>query len=265
MDLRIFVNRLVKPVALCIILMVAAASASLAQVSDNQPQLRVLTYNIHHGEGRDGKFDYERLAKVITDLKPDVVALQEVDRKTRRSSGVDQAALLGKLTGMNSAFGNAMYFQGGEYGEALLSRFPIDEVKAHHLPFRPGQEPRTALAARVKPDNGLPEFIFVGTHLCHQSNATRTEQTQQINRLFTAEEGPPVILAGDLNARKDSDPMNVLLSERWIDATAPRSRIDYVLVRSHNPWRVVEVTIVDEMVASDHRPVLAVLEWTRKQ
>lgn len=265
MNLRIFVNRLVKPVALCLILMVAAVFTSLAQVSDNKPQLRVLTYNIHHGEGRDGKFDYERLAKIITDLEPDVVALQEVDRKTRRSNGVDQAVLLGKLTGMNPAFGNAMYFQGGEYGEALLSRFPMDEVKAHHLPFRPGQEPRTALAARIKPDNGLPEFIFVGTHLCHQSNETRTEQTQQINRLFPAEEGLPVILAGDLNARKDSDPMNVLLTERWIDVTAPQSRIDYVLVRSQDTWRVAEVTVVDERVASDHLPVLAVLEWTGKR
>ena len=64
------------------------------------PRLRVLTYNIHHGEGTDGKFDYERLARVINGLKPDVAALQEVDRNTRRANGVDQAALLAKLTGM---------------------------------------------------------------------------------------------------------------------------------------------------------------------
>ena len=56
--------------------------------------------------------------------------------------------------------------------------------------------------------------------------------------------------------------MNELLTERWVDATAPQSRIDYVLIRPVDSWRVVEVTIVDERVVSDHRPVLAVLEWT---
>lgn len=226
-----------------------------------QPRLRVLTYNIHHGQGTDGKFDYARLAKIITDLNPDVVALQEVDRQTQRASGLDQAARLGELTGLRHAFGNAMYFSGGKYGEAILSRFPMDDIKAYRLPFRSGQEPRCALAARIRPDNGLPEFIFVGTHLCHQSQKTRTEQAQRINRLFSADGGLPVILAGDLNARPGSDPMKVLLAEQWTDATAPRSRIDYVLHRSKDPWHVVEVNIVDDRVASDHRPVLAVLQW----
>ena len=226
-----------------------------------EPELRVLTYNIHHGQGTDGKFDYVRIAKIITDLKPDVVALQEVDRHTRRASGLDQAARLGELTGLRHAFGNAMYFAGGQYGEAILSRFPLDDIKAYRLPFRSGQEPRCALAVRIKPDNGLPEFIFVGTHLCHQSNETRTEQAQRINRLFAPRGGPPVLLAGDLNARPGSHPMKMLLTEQWIDAIAPQSRIDYVLYRSGDPWRVLEVNIVEDRVASDHRPVFAVLQW----
>ena len=230
-----------------------------------QPRLRVLTYNIHHGQGTDGKFNYARLAKIITDLKPDVVALQEVDRQTQRASGLDQAARLGELTGLRHAFGNAVYFSGGQYGEAVLSRFPLDDIKAYRLPFRSGQEPRCALAVRIQPDNGLPEFIFVGTHLCHQSNDTRTEQAQRINRLFAAGGGPPVVLAGDLNARPGSNPMKVLLTEQWTDAVAPRSRIDYVLYRSIDPWHVVEVKIVDDRVASDHGPVFAVLQWQGKQ
>ena len=56
--------------------------------------------------------------------------------------------------------------------------------------------------------------------------------------------------------------MQELLAERWVDVIAPQSRIDYVLVRPGDPWRVVEVEIVDERVVSDHRPVLAVLKWT---
>ncbi len=225
------------------------------------PRLRVLTYNIHHGEAMDGKFDYERLAKVITDLEPDIVALQEVDRKTGRASGVDQASRLSELTGLNAVFGNALYFSGGEYGEAVLSRFPLENPKAHHLPFRPGQEPRTALEVTIRPGSGLPEIVFVGTHLCHQSPETRSDQTQHLDSLWPAKEGPPVILAGDLNARMDSEAMKNLLNAHWVDASAPQSRIDYVLVRASDPWKVVEVKTVDERVVSDHKPVLVVLEW----
>ena len=209
----------------------------------------------------DGKFDYERLAKVIGGTNPDVVVVQEVDRKTRRADGVDQAALLGELTGMHAVFGRAMYYSGGEYGEAILSRFPLEEPKAHPLPFTTGREPRTVLAARIIPDNGLPEFILAGTHLCHQSDEIRTDQTRKINALLPAKDGPPIILGGDLNARKGSNPMKELLAERWVDATEPISRIDYILLRPGDPWRIVEVKTIDERVASDHRPVLAVLEW----
>ena len=81
--------------------------------------LRVLTYNIHHGEGTDEVFDLERLATVINDLSPDIVALQEVDKKTDRASGADQAAELGKLCNMHHAFGQAMPYSNGQYGEAM--------------------------------------------------------------------------------------------------------------------------------------------------
>lgn len=249
-------------IIICLILTTLPACTAVKQRTTLPHQLRVLTYNIHHGEAMDGRFDYERLARVITDLNPDVVALQEVDRRTQRADGVDQPQLLGKLTDMYYAFGQAMPYQDGQYGEAVLSRFPITKVEVFPLPFRPGQEPRTALATRIKPDNELPEFIFVGTHLCHQSSDTRVEQTQQINRVLPPAGATPVILAGDLNARPGSEPMNELLRERWRDVIAPQSRIDYILLRPQDPWKVVEVKIIDQRVVSDHRPVLATLEWT---
>lgn len=226
------------------------------------PTLRVLTYNIHHGRAMDGKFDYERLAKTIANLKPDVVALQEVDNKTERASGVDQAKKLGELLKMNHAFGNALYYSGGQYGEGVLSRFPIKDVKAHHLPYAFGNEPRTALEVTVVPDNGMPKFVFVGTHLCHQSAKTRLEQTKELNKLFTAQAKLPILMAGDFNARPDSDPMQVLLKENWIDAVAPKSRIDFILMRKKDPWEIVETIIVDEPVVSDHDPILTVLKWS---
>ena len=95
--------------SLTLILCFAAAGSE-----PHAPQLRVLTYNIHHGQGTDGKFDYPRLADIIKRVNPDVVALQEVDRHTNRASGIDQASLLGRLTNMKSAYGKAMHFSGGE-------------------------------------------------------------------------------------------------------------------------------------------------------
>ena len=242
-------------------------SESSAQNTETtiRPTLRVLTYNIHHGEAMDRRFDYERLANTISRLKPDVVALQEVDNQTKRASGVDQAAELGKRLKMNHVFGNALYYSGGQYGEAILSRFPLENAKAHHLPYSFGNEPRTALEVTVKPDNGIPDFIFVGTHLCHQSGATRLEQTQELDGLFASRTDYPVIMAGDLNARPDSEPMRVLLGKNWIDAVAPNSRIDYILLHKTDPWKIVKTEIIDEPVVSDHDPILTTLQWNRDQ
>ena len=165
-------------------------------------RLRVLTYNIHHGEGSDGKFDYERLAGKIDELRPDVALLQEVDRGTKRAGGVDQAARLAELTGMESVFGRAMPYEGGEYGLAILSRFPIERFETYPLPFDFGQEPRSLLRARIVPDNGLPVFDCWATHLCHQSEDSRVRQAKQIRWVTREFDNAPAVLAGDFNARQ---------------------------------------------------------------
>lgn len=230
-------------------------------VRPQSPQtLRVLTYNIHHGEGTDKQFDYERLAVVIKNLKPDVVALQEVDRGTERASGVDQAKLLARLCHMHYAFGQAMPHQGGQYGDAILSRFPITKTIVHPLPYQLDLEPRAAVEVVIQPA-GIGPISFVDTHLCHKSEELRVQQAQRLVQLFPSEKGNPVILAGDFNSRPGSDPMNVLLNTGWIDAVSPHSVIDYVLVRRCDPWEVKEITIIEEPVVSDHSPVLVVLQW----
>ena len=224
------------------------------------PRLRVLTYNIHHGEGSDRKFDLERLAKIITAAEPDVVAVQEVDRKTRRASGVDQAAELGKLTGMHAQFGKAMAYSDGEYGEAILTRQKPTKVQVHALPHGSGREPRAAIAVTLAAHGGLPELIFVGTHLCHQSNDDRVAQAKTINEAYPPGSKTVAILAGDLNARTASPPMREF-GKQWTDTMPNRNKIDYVLVRPGDPWRVIEAKVIPEPVASDHDPVLVVLEW----
>ena len=108
-------------VLICV-LAVLPASVAWAELPD---EIRVLTYNIHHGEGVDGKFDLPRIADVIKLASPDLVALQEVDQGTARASGVDQPAELARLTGMKVVFGRNIDFQGGGYGTAVLSRLPV--------------------------------------------------------------------------------------------------------------------------------------------
>lgn len=233
--------------------------------------LRVLSYNIQHGEGADGKFDLTRIAHVITAAKPDLVALQEVDRNTTRTGRVDQAAELAKRTGMNAEFARAIDFQGGAYGLAILSKFPLKDVKSHKLPGKPKQEGRIVLHATVEP-NGIPAVTLLNTHLQHDDGETREMQVARVEELFGKIDGP-LILAGDLNATPDSKPIKVL-AKNWSFATelgnrglltypsdAPKLQIDYVLFRPAGRFKVAEVKVIEEKVASDHRPVLAVLEW----
>ena len=262
--------------ALLTLATVGCRSHPTAQAQAEPPKrLRVLTYNIRHGEGMDGRFDYERLAAVITAVDPDLVALQEVDRATGRSSGVDQAAVLGELTGMHHYFAEAMPYDGGSYGEAILSKTPIHPELAGTIALdaEANQEPRAVAAAEITPwgEDG-PIIVFAGTHLCHQSAQTRLNQVRQINDEMILYPTWCGIIAGDFNFTPDTDAYNEM-ARRWTDtaqlfgdpqptipATNPRARIDYVFARPAGAWKIIDVQVIDEQVASDHAPVLVVLE-----
>ena len=128
--------------------------------------LRVMTYNIHHAEGLDGKVDLERIANVIRQSNADVIALQEVDKNTERTGSIDMPADLARLTGMNVAFGaNLDNFQGGQYGTAILSRFPIESYENHRLKQAREGEQRGVLQAVLKIAQG--QLLFTCTHLDH--------------------------------------------------------------------------------------------------
>ncbi len=237
--------------------------------------LRVLTYNIHHGEGTDGEFDLQRLAGVIESANPDLVALQEVDVETERSDHVDQANRLAEITGMEVVFGRTQDYQGGEFGNAILTRLPVLDVRNKALPSTESTDekthyPRGAVAIETRSANGI-RLRFISTHFQHNLEADRIAQARKINALFAAEDDNlPAILAGDLNATPGSRPMQIL-TQRWTDAAAenprptvpvdqPDRRIDYVLYRPANRWRVLQSRVLGETIASDHRPVLAELQ-----
>lgn len=228
--------------------------------------IRILTYNIHHGEGNDHIVNLPRIADVINSLNPDIVALQEVDKNVPRSGNVDQAAKLAEWTGMHVTFGNAFDLCGGEYGMVLLSRFPIISSEKFLLPKLSGDEQRVVLTAKLAPTNGLPEFTFSGTHLEWNPKSIQAAQVNKIIEHYRSTS--PYILAGDLNATPDTDSIKMLTS-MWTDATVgitdwtneEDGKIDYVMCGNDNQWRVVSAQAIKEDVASDHRPVLVDLEW----
>ncbi len=244
-----------------------SATSERARMAQEAPPitLRLLAYNIKHGLGNDGQIDLERTAAVINALQPDLVALQEVDKGVERTGGVDQAQRLGELTGMHAVFGDFMEYQGGHYGMAILSRFPIAESKNHRLPA--GAEPRSALAARVQMADAGREVVFVGIHLYR----TLEERLCQAKRVVDAmaDEATPVILAGDFNSTPDSEVMSLVrggwtLPDKGEDRLTfssddPRREIDFIGYRPAGVFEVVEQRVIDEPVASDHRPVLLVL------
>jgi endonuclease/exonuclease/phosphatase family metal-dependent hydrolase len=259
--------------ALAAAVLTASGAPSLSSSEDAgvagapPPTLRVLTYNIHHGAGNDEVLDLERIARLIRTLEPDLVALQEVDIRTERTGGVDQAAELGRLTGMSAVFGPFMDFQGGEYGMAVLSALPIVDSRNHRLPE--GAEPRSALAVRVRLPGDAGELTFVGIHL-YRTEEERLAQTRRLLDELPSEAEGPVILAGDFNSRPGSSVME-LIGETFTVAdkggdrfTFPSHRpdreIDFVAWRPDGRFAVVESRAIDEPVASDHRPVLLVLE-----
>ncbi|MDA7882281.1 endonuclease/exonuclease/phosphatase family protein [Akkermansiaceae bacterium] len=241
----------------CLLLVVSSLSAE---------PLRIVSYNLHHGEGMDGKLDLERLARIIAKEKPDLVALQEVDQKCKRSGNVEQAAELGRLLKMNHAFGKFMDYQGGEYGMAVLSRFPIEKVTRHVLPS--GAEPRCALEVQIKPEGWTEHLSFVGIHLDWTEGGFRLKQVSRLVDLKGA-----VILAGDFNAEPGSPTLEILKKAGWetlrkksvktCPADKPTHEIDFFIVRGLPEFTYTE-RVIDERVASDHRPISAAISFSKK-
>lgn len=246
--------------------------ASFSFGDEPKSTVRVLCYNIHYGQGNDGVYDLERLAEVIKRHQPDVVALQEVDVGVQRSGRIHQAQLLSELTEMAVRFGPTQHYQGGLYGNAVLSRLPIVDVAIHPLPYTESSTelvtyPRGAIALTLRgPNDKLIRFI--STHFQHNLPADRVAEATAINRLFTGDQ-IPTILAGDMNARPDSEPIRVL-EEEWTGTAGeppqptapsarPTARIDYVFYRPEAAFELIEARVIDEPLASDHCPVFAEL------
>lgn len=224
--------------------------------------LRLLVYNIHHGEGMDEVTDLDRIAAFIRDLDPDLVALQEVDSVVARTDGADQAAVLGTLTGMTPVFGRFMAYQGGAYGMAVLSALPLLESRNVRLPN--GSEPRSSVVVRVALPSGRA-LRLADVHF-YETEDERLAQAMRLDSVLAADM-IPTIMAGDFNSTPGSVVMNHL-SGSWeilpkgddrftFSSIEPVREIDFVLVRPTDRFEVLTHHPLDEPLLSDHRPVWA--------
>jgi len=247
-----------------------AGTASCARASQHEADItfRVMTYNIHHGEGMDKKVDLPRIADLIKKEKVDIVALQEVDKGVERTARRDLPAELADLTGMTAVFSNNFHFQGGEYGNAVLTRFPITSwTNTHYKMLRLGEQ-RGILQLHLKVRDH--DLIFMNTHIDYRTDdSERLINIDQINSLLSQYLGKPLLLCGDFNDTPGSrtyEKVAAGFTDTWkvvgvgdgltIPSDSPKKRIDYLWIVKPSPIEPLKVW-VPESRASDHRPVVA--------
>ena len=229
--------------------------------------LRMVSYNVHHCAGADRRVDVPRVAEAISREKPDFVGLNEVDRCALRSHRIDMPEELGRLTGLHATFAQAIPYQGGGYGNAVLSREkPLSVLR---VPL-PGREPRVLLLCE------FADFWFGTAHFALQE--TNRLQTVEIIRRVVSEKAAakPVFVTGDWNCTPESSPIASLRAFMAVISTekgrtfhgfrehAPDSAgcIDYIAVDRGAAARVKvkESHVTPNLIASDHNPVVVTVD-----
>jgi endonuclease/exonuclease/phosphatase family metal-dependent hydrolase len=230
-----------------------------------------MSYNIHVGVGMDKQLDLQRVADVILREKPDLVGLQEVDRGVQRTGGIDEIAQLAQMTRMEYAFAHNLDFQGGQYGVAILSRFPIKS--SDHRMFQNKREAERRGMLRVVVELGGQNVNFVTTHLDYQYEDGRAFEMEQLLNFINDLKGP-VVVVGDLNDEPSGAAYQLInrqFNDAWLKSKAsgdgftypadtPRKRIDYIFFRERDGVRTTKTWTVSTQ-ASDHVPVVGELEF----
>lgn len=259
-----------KTIPMVLIFISFSVIVSFVSLKTNKPvnSLKVMSYNIHYAIGMDGKYDLERIAKVISKSNPDIVGLQEIGDST-------MAANLGKLTGMYYVFGPSKESM-KEYGDAILSKFPFEWVGNYSIPSASSSRYQVMgvdidLSSIYGKDT---KVRFLNTHFdwlkSIGSQESRLASVDVIERGFLKGNDLPLILTGDLNAQPNSPPISKLEAKGWVTKNGgselntipsedPKRRIDYVLVSPYSNWIIDDIKVLKEPIASDHLPVLMTL------
>jgi endonuclease/exonuclease/phosphatase family metal-dependent hydrolase len=234
--------------------------------------LRVMTYNIHHGADSQDRMRLAEIAAVIRSEQPDIVALQEVDRGVERTQRRDLLAELATLTGMrHRAFGKTIDHQGGQYGNAILSRHPIVQQTNTLLTQREPGERRGVLQVVVNVRGR--QVAVLATHFDVRNGEERLLGVRQIEgQILPGLADYPLVLAGDLNEAPDGEVyrrLSARLSDAWsagegegytVPVDSPDRRIDYIFL---SPHFAADSARVLRSEASDHLPLVVKVRLVR--
>lgn len=253
---------------------------------DRAAQLKVLSYNIHYGVGMDAKKDLNRIAELINGLDPDIVGLQEV-------SDSAMVATLAQKTNMFGVFGASTEEEPPNlyqlldipvpvaqlhYGDGILSKYPFEYIGNLSIPSASSSRYEAMCIDVDITKKGAKEqsIRFITTHFDYLktigSTLAREASVEVIEEAFINDTvGVGYILTGDLNATPNSSVLERLEKKGWVQedfgkelltipSVSPTKQIDYVLVRPKIKWRIIDVRVIEEVQASDHRPILMTLE-----
>lgn len=234
------------------ILLFLAILAIGATTDVSAQKVRVMSYNVRNGHGIDGVKDIKRCADVINEVRPDVIAVQELDSMSRRNKKYVLGELAG-LTGYNDYYHRTIPYKGGAYGIGILTRKKALSVDFYPLPCR--REPRGLLVVELK------KYYLLCTHL--SLNEEDRVTSVGIIRDIVSKLDKPAFIAGDMNARPTSKPMmafkeyaKVLNDENkfTIPSNKPRACIDYIL-GVNGTFKVLKDCVCYDTYASDHLPL----------
>jgi endonuclease/exonuclease/phosphatase family metal-dependent hydrolase len=220
---------------------------------------RVATWNIRGGVGLDFRFDLERVIGVLKYHAPDVVALQEVDSRRGRKAREHPFTALRSAFGEHSVEAKSIIGADGEYGQILISRWPLSDIHIHDISF-PRCEPRRVIEAEVHSPHGV--FRMIATHL-GLSFKERRQQARTLIECATRSDAVTV-MAGDFNdwvwrGSVQNQIMNVLPARTWLrtfPSFLPMIRLDRIYVRPA-PALLRSWTDHNARIVSDHLPLFA--------
>ena len=225
--------------------------------------LKVISYNIHHGANAQEELTLSQIGSYIKDSGADLVGLQEVDSLCRRSGSQDQMKLLAEMTGMHYAFYRHFAYDGGAYGLGILSRFPILEQKNDRITSIKNGKKESLAQLSVRVDIGESEILFSTVHLA-LDQATRLIQAREVLEHMSVE--IPVILTGDFNALPDTEEIQLIhqkypMQDSSLQPTFPYhqpiKKIDYIFADPRIGRGLTVVRVPVEISHSDHLPLEA--------
>jgi endonuclease/exonuclease/phosphatase family metal-dependent hydrolase len=234
--------------------------------------MRVMTYNVHSCIGSDRRVAPERVLAVIEASGAELIALQEVDVEQERTLGVHQAAWLAEKLGMHYEFVAARESGGGHYGNAVLSRYPLQTVRHACLPQLGRREMRAVQWVSVAAPFGCLNLLNTHFGLSLRERALQTETLLGESWLGPAPR--KTVLCGDFNARPgsrvhrnlcgvlcDAIATSMRRSLKTWPARWPLFQLDHIfLSRDLRAQRCEVPSQRMERLASDHLPLVVDIE-----